>query len=110
MITVSNRISNGNFEQMSGLVEPGLLEKIQERYNTLTEQQKNLIAINKEEIANQRIISFNVHKNNGLYVKFKLLIYLLNVPNPDMTNDEKAMSMEEYFKRQLDNLMMAEYT
>lgn len=108
LITVSNRISNGSFESLSGLVEPSLIESLKARYPSLTEEEKQLIPVVKDEIANQRVIGFDVSRRHGLHVRFEMLIYMMNMNKLDMT--DQKMTMDEYFQQQLQNLMMVEYT
>lgn len=111
LVTVSNRISQGNFEDLNGLVDPELIEKLKSRYQGLSEEEKSFISIKKEEIANNRIVGFNVYKTNGLYVRMKLLVYLMNMEKMELDQiGSDNVSMDEYFKKQLQNLMMAEYT
>lgn len=110
IVTVSNRIANGHLEDLNDLVDQNLITELKKRYDTLSFQEKKYIPIKKEEIANQRIVGFNVSKQNGLFVRFKLLIYLMNMEKVMETKDEPETSVEEYFKKQLMNLMMAEYT
>jgi len=108
LMTVSNRISNGNFDDLADLVQPGLIEKIKARYTELTSEEKELIVVNKNHIANQRIIDFDVYRGEGkLFVKMKSLIYIFETSAANPTDLGENMEISDYVSK---HLRMAEYT
>ena len=107
-MTVSNRISNGNFDDLADLVQPGLIEKIKARYAELTPEEKELIVVNKDHIANQRIIDFDVYRGEGkLFVKMKSLVYIFETSAANPTDLGENMEISDYVSK---HLRMAEYT
>jgi len=70
-----------------------------------------LIPIEKPNVASQRVIEYELlksYQNKGPFVKFTLLFYMMNLQNIEL--GDKNLSVDEYFKQQVRNLMMAEYT
>lgn len=71
-----------------------------------------MIPIDKPNIASQRVIDYELlssFQDKGPFVKLKLLFYMMNLQNIEM-DDGSNLSMDEYFRQQVKNLMMAEYT
>lgn len=108
MITISNRISNGNFDDLADLVQPGLIETLRKRYGELTSEEKELIVVQKDHIANQRIIDFDVYRGEGkLFVKLKLLVYIFETSSSNINDSPENMEISDYVSK---HLRMAEYT
>ena len=110
MITVSNRISNGKFDDLKGLVEPSLIDKIKIGYAKLNQEQRNMLATSLNQVTHQRVIDFNVlKKDQSTLVEIMIQFYILNNLEDIKNAFSENVNFKEHLTIHVKNLIIAEY-
>lgn len=78
MVTVSNMISRGEFENLKGLVHDDAVEIVKKNYQQLSSSQKSLLPVNPNDVQVQVHYLFQEAKTeSSLFVKMGLLFYVV---------------------------------
>ncbi len=110
MITVSNRIANSKFDDLKGLVEPSLIDKIKIGYEKLNQEQRNMLATNLNQVTHQRVIDFNVRKKDeSTLVEIMIQFYILNNLEDIKNAFSENVNFKEHLTIHVKNLIIAEY-
>lgn len=81
LVTVSNKIATGDFNDMSDMVQQGFVDKIRNQYVRLNDSEKARLALKLTDVFSQNITDFNIHTNssNGnIIVKIRMQFVLMN--------------------------------
>lgn len=114
MLLISNTISRGDFDSLKDLVQSSSIEAIKQNYARLSDQQKQSIAVKKEDIQMRTLHLFeNVSPENTddlTYVKIGLLFQI--VPGFSSLLEESKRnpnSFIELSRRLQTDLIVADY-
>ena len=96
------------------MISPGLVDNVKNKYQRLTQTEKDKIAVKSNGVFNQAICDFNMHTNSttgNIVVKIKLQFILL--PNADEIRSNfmnfNNPSFKNLFESNLKIISMADY-
>ena len=96
-VNVSQFLAKGELDKLKKHVSDKAIEEIRINHSKLTQTQKNLIAINKNDILSCAPFEFKLYRNKEIFVKISILF--LYVPNSNYLTDFQSGFIYSMSKR-----------
>ncbi|KAG5317424.1 MAIP1 protein, partial [Pseudoatta argentina] len=101
---ISNALANENYDSLEGLVAEEMIEILRTKIETLSSEQRSLIAVNKESIAFQFLSDISTKTDKDHSVQIKIILHYI----PGMAERKSAFTFADMSK--FTKILVCNYT